>query len=124
VELDTEAFSQTLRRVSLLSSNRFKGVNFHIKATKIQMEAENPDLGSAQDEVDCVRKKGGDLKVRFNARYILEALNSVESKKTLLKFVGREAPCVVFPVDKEQEMQQKNSLCVVMPMKIPKDSKK
>ena len=119
VVLNTEAFSQTLRRVSLLSSNRFKGVNFHVKATKIQMEAENPELGSARDEVDCVRKKGEDLKVRFNARYVLEALNSIESEKALLEFGGREAPCVILPIDnKKQEMQQKNSISVVMPMKM------
>ena len=117
VVLDTESFNQTLRRVSLLSSNRFKGVNFHVKENKIQMEAENPELGSAQDEVACVRKKGVDFKVRFNARYILEALNSLGSKQTLMEFGGKEAPCIIYPVLRKGERSQ-HSLCVVMPMKM------
>lgn len=117
VVLETDVFSQTLRRVSLLSSNRFKGVNFHVQANKIQMEAENPELGSAQDEVACVRKKGGDLKVRFNARYVLEALGSLGSEQALVEFGGKEAPCIIYPVLKKKEKLQ-HSLCVVMPMKM------
>ena len=116
VELNTESFQQTLRRVSLLSNNRFKGVNFNIKAKKIQMEAENPDLGSAQDEVSCIRKKGQDLKVRFNARYVLEALSTVPTEKALVEFGGREKPCVIRPLSKKE--QDQNSIAVVMPMKI------
>ena len=115
VTLDAEDFMQALRRVSLLSSNRFKGVNFHISEKKIQMEAENPDLGSARDEVACVRKKGEDLKVRFNARYVLDALSSIEKDQVLVSFGGKEKPCIVTPV-KEQARQ--HSLCVIMPMKM------
>ena len=112
--VSAEEFGQALRRVSLLSSNRFKGVNFHIKEKKIQMEAENPDLGSAQDEVACVRKKGEDIKVRFNARYMLEALGSFEGGKAVVDFGGKEKPCVIYPEKKEKF----HSLCVVMPMKM------
>ncbi|MYE07937.1 MAG: DNA polymerase III subunit beta [Oligoflexia bacterium] len=116
VEVDTNQFSQTLRRVSLLSSTRFKGVNFDITEKKIQMESENPDLGKAQDEVTCVRKKGGDLKVRFNARYILEALSSIGTKKAFITFGGKEKACVIYPVLKGE--REKHSFCVIMPMKM------
>lgn len=117
VELEAERFYQVLKRVSLLSSTRFKGVNFQIMEKKILMEAENPDLGSAQDEVACVRKKGKDLKVRFNARYVLEALGSLSSKRISMNFGGKEKPCVIQPVSSDKKESQA-SLCVVMPMKI------
>ena len=117
VELETEIFSQALRRVSLLSSNNFKGVNFHLHEEKVQMEAENPELGSARDEIPCKRKKGEDLKVRFNARYVLEALNSFGSQKVLVEFGGKESPCVISPVLGKDDKKQ-HSLCVVMPMKM------
>ena len=122
VVLKTEDFINTLRRVSLLSSNRFKGVNFHIKEKQIFMETENPNLGSAQDEVACVRKKGKDLKVRFNARYILEALASMGCVQVLIEFGGSEAPCTLKPFleedKKDKKDKQRQSLCVVMPMKM------
>ena len=119
VVLDTEVFSQTLKRVSLLSSNRFKGVNFQIKKDKVLMEAENPELGSAQDEVPSYKKTGGDLKVRFNARYVLDALNSFETKQVGVEFGGKEAPCIIRPVlNIKEKNRQQQSLCVVMPMKM------
>lgn len=119
VVIDTEKFIQALRRVSLLSSNRFKGVNFHVKEKQVLMEAENPELGSAQDEVACIRKKGENLKVRFNARYVLESLASIESAQVLVEFGGSEAPCTLQPfLGVKKETQQKQSLCVVMPMKM------
>lgn len=118
VVLDTDLFSHALRRVSLLSSNRFKGVNFHVGSDKIRMEAENPDLGSAQDEVVCENKAGKSLKVRFNSRYILEALMAMGSEKIQIEFGGSEAPCVIAPQYREKEEKKKASLCVIMPMKM------
>ncbi len=115
VTLNAEHFEQALKRVSLLSSSRFKGVNFHVTEKKIQMEAENPELGSARDEVASVRQKGKDLKVRFNAGYILEALSSVGKGPVAVSFGGGEKPCVLSPV---KEKKLKKSLCVVMPMKM------
>jgi len=117
VVLSTEEFGHSLRKVSLLSSSKYKGVNFYIKKNKIQMEAENPDLGSAQDEVKSERKKGEDLAVRFNARYVLEALRSIDSEKTLLEFCGKEKPCLIRPY-LENENKSEQGLCVVMPMKM------
>ncbi len=117
IELDAEIFNQALRRVSLLSSNSFKGVNFHILEKTVQMEAENPELGSARDEISCKRKQGKDLKVRFNARYILEALNSLGGQKVLVEFGGKESPCVIYPVS-DEDGEKQHSLCVVMPMKM------
>ena len=113
--LNAEHFEQALKRVSLLSSSRFKGVNFHIMEKKIQMEAENPELGSARDEVACVRQKGEDLKARFNAGYILAALSSMGKGPLELSFGGGEKPCVLSPI---KEKGLKKSLCVVMPMKM------
>ena len=97
VTLKTELFIQALRRVSLLSSNRFKGVNFYVREKKIQMEAENPELGSAKDEVACLRQKGQDLQVRFNAGYVLDALSSVEKGSVVMRFGGRGKPLCYKP---------------------------
>lgn len=118
VVLKADLFAHALRRVSLLSSNRFKGVNFHVGAKKILMEAENPDLGSAQDEVVCENKTGKTLKVRFNSRYILDALAAMGSEKIQIELGGSEAPCVITPLYPAKEEKKKASLCVIMPMKM------
>ena len=116
IKTDVELFSRALRRVSVLSSDRFKGVNFHITEKKIQMTTESPEQGSAQDEVACERNKGEDLKARFNAGYILNALSSFESGEVFVELGGSEAPCVIRSAEKKDTLCK--SLCVVMPMKM------
>ena len=120
VEVDTELFSQTLKRVSLLSHNRYKGVTFYVEDKKIKMSAESPDLGSAQDEVAVVSKKGQDLKIRFNARYVLEALSVIESPKVLLEFGGENQACVFTSKESKSGTKSvlKKSLGVAMPMRL------
>ena len=119
VEVDKEHFNQTLKRVSLLSHNRYKGVTFYVEDKKIRMEAESPDLGSAQDEVKVLSKKGQNLTIRFNARYVLEALSVIESQNVLLEFGGKNKACVFIPKEsKGKKSLLQKSFGVVMPMRI------
>ena len=112
VKVDVEQFSQALRRVALLSNSRFKGVTFQIKGNFIQMEAEHPEMGSAKDEVKCMEKDGDDLKVRFNARYLLEAVATMKQKDVLMEFNGKDRPVLIKADEKDL------GLSVIMPMKI------
>ena len=116
VKVSVEEMSQALKRVALLSNSRFKGVTFHVKSKKIQMEAEHPELGSAKDEVSCLEKTGEDLKVRFNARYILESLASIDKPEALIEFSGKNKPCLIKAYSKKESSV--SGLSVVMPMKI------
>ena len=116
VMLDKENFSQTLKRVSLLSHNRFKGVTLHVQKDKIKMESES-DLGSAKDEVALLKKTGEDLTIRFNARYVLEALSVIETVQVTLEFGGKNKACIFLPFEKKKKFSQK-SLGVVMPMQM------
>lgn len=118
LNVNTEQFSQSLKRVSLLSNNRYKGVNFNIKKDTIEMEAENPELGSAQDTIPCMQKTGEDIQVRFNARYVLEVLNYIDTKKVCLEFKNKDTPCVIRPHYEEKNTNKQYSLSVVMPMKL------
>lgn len=116
LKINTTMFSQALKRVSLLSNTRFKGVTFHIKGNKIAMEAEHPELGSAHNEVECLDKKGPDLSIRFNARYVLEALNHLDGEEAELELKNKVSPCLIRPVTKKEASF--SSLGVVMPMQI------
>ena len=117
-KVKADVFHQALRRVSLLSNNRFKGVTFQIKGKKIQMEAEHPELGSAQNEIESVRKTGSDLKIRFNARYILEAINSLNCEEVEIELKNKTFPCLIRPSEENKEKKNQETLCVIMPMQI------
>jgi DNA polymerase-3 subunit beta len=66
-------FLHALRRVSLLSSERYKGIKMEFKAGKVSITASNPELGEAVEDVE-IDYQGKTLTVGFNARYLIDVL--------------------------------------------------
>jgi DNA polymerase-3 subunit beta len=64
---------QALRRVSILSSERYKGIKMEFSDGKVSISANNPDLGEAVEEVEA-EYKGKPLSIGFNARYLIDVL--------------------------------------------------
>jgi DNA polymerase-3 subunit beta len=64
---------QSLRRVSILSNERYKGVKIEFTEDKVSLSANNPDLGEAVEEIDA-EYKGKPVTIGFNARYLLDVL--------------------------------------------------
>ncbi len=73
VHVERDALLHTVRRVSLLSSDRAHGVRFRISEDRLEISASNPDLGDAAEDIE-VAYQGPDLEIGFNARYLLEVL--------------------------------------------------
>jgi DNA polymerase III subunit beta len=62
-----------LRRISLLASERSRGVKLHVEKGRLELSASNPDQGEASEDIEV--SYGGDaLTIGFNARYLLDAL--------------------------------------------------
>lgn len=109
--IDRETFLGSIRRVSLLSNHKSKGVTIALSNGKMEISSNNPELGDAKEEID-VEYKGEDLKIGFNARYILDILNSFEDDSLALQLDGQLSPGLIRPLN------DKNYTCVVMPMRI------
>jgi DNA polymerase-3 subunit beta len=65
---------QALRRVSILSSERYKGIKMDFDSNKVSVSANNPDLGEAVEELE-VEYSGKAITIGFNARYLIDVLN-------------------------------------------------
>jgi DNA polymerase-3 subunit beta len=72
-KLDHEELLRALRRVSILSSERYKGIKMEFANGKLSISANNPDLGEAVEEIDA-DYKGKTIAIGFNARYLLDVL--------------------------------------------------
>lgn len=109
--LVVEAFSRALRRVVILSAERSRAVKFELSDGQLRLSSNNPDLGEAQEELD-VDYAGEPLTVAFNARYLIDALNSVKAKEVRLGFKDATSPAQLIPTDDD------DALAVVMPMRV------
>jgi len=72
--LDHDELLQALRRVSILSSERYKGIRMEFTNGKVCISANNPDLGEAAEDVEA-EYKGKPISIGFNARYVIDVLS-------------------------------------------------
>jgi DNA polymerase-3 subunit beta len=111
--LPLEIFSNAIKRVSLFSSERSRGVKFTLEKNKMRLFSSNPELGEARDKLE-IDYKGGPIEIGFNAQYVLEFLSTTGAEKIRLELKD-ENSAALFRPDGEEEIK---SLYVLMPMKI------
>jgi len=74
VRVDREPLFGALRRVSILSSERSRGVKLRLQPGILEVLTTNPDIGEAAEEME-VDYGGDEFAIGFNARYLLDVLN-------------------------------------------------
>ncbi|MBN2497700.1 MAG: DNA polymerase III subunit beta [Deltaproteobacteria bacterium] len=111
LQLDRKSFLDSLRRISILSSDRSLGVKFILSSGKLIVTTSNPDLGEAKEEIG-IEYDGGEVTIGFNARYLIDALSNIDSERVDLSLEDDLSPGVLRPADDELYT------CVVMPMRI------
>lgn len=101
----------SLKRVSLLSNQKSKGVTFNFTNGRLEISSNNPELGDAKEEIE-VSYKGNGLKIGFNAKYIIDVLTSMDDDQISIDLKDQLSPGVMRP------QADQNYTCVVMPMRI------
>jgi DNA polymerase III subunit beta len=79
----------------------------------LTVSAATQDIGDAASVVDGV-VEGGDMQVGFNAKYLSEALNAMDSKQVALELNGPTYAGVLRPVDGA------DFLHIIMPVTVPR----
>jgi len=113
LELSTQQFSETVRRVSLLSNERSRAVKLSLQKGRIDISSSNPEVGDAHENLE-VPYRGGNVEIGFNAKYLLDFLGAVGEGRIMLHLKDEQTQGMLTPVGGgEQEYRY-----VVMPMRI------
>jgi DNA polymerase III subunit beta len=73
VRVGSDDLLGALRRVSILSSERSRGVKLRIEPGLLEVTTTNPDIGEAREEIEA-DYAGEEFAIGFNARYLLDVL--------------------------------------------------
>jgi len=111
IKVSRNSFITALLHVALLTSERFKGVQFNISDGKLHVVLENPDIGRAEEKVD-IEYKGPDFQCAFNPRYFVEAVESMKSEYINLSLHDPSSPCIITGTEDE------GFLSLIMPMRL------
>jgi DNA polymerase-3 subunit beta len=111
VAVNRDELIHALKRVSVMSTDRSRGVKFSFSPGNLDISASNPDLGEAKEELTA-EYKGESFEVGFNAKYFIDALTSIKDDQAVLQLGDETAPCVL------ASEYDKNFTHVIMPMRL------
>jgi DNA polymerase III subunit beta len=109
--LNKQLFSMMLKRMSIFSTEDYKGVIFNFKEDRMIITSTNPVLGESKEEM-FIDYPDVPIEVAFNPKYFIDALSVIDEEQVILSIVDAQNPCLVHG-EKDQ-----NCLCIIMPMKI------
>ncbi len=104
-----------LKRVSTMASERMEGVKFSLKTNSVEMSSTHQDFGDAKEEVEMVYD-GPPFQVGFNARYLIEAFNVIDTEEVLMELKDEGSPGILRPSSSSPGLS--NQFCIVMPMRL------
>lgn len=109
--LERKVFTGALRRAHVIASEKGEGVKFTIQKNIMEIRSGGPDVGDVQEEIN-IDYQGDPIEVSFNARYLLDILNILDTEKVMIELKEELSSGVIRPMNGE------NYLYVIMPMRL------
>ncbi len=113
IEFERERLTNAVKRVALLSNERSRAVKFEIDKGKVEVTSSSSEFGEAREQL-AVDYQGPALTISFNAQYVLDFLNVVETDVVSLSLKDEVSQAVMKPVG----AQGYDYTYVIMPMRI------
>ena len=98
----------SLSRVSVLTSEKFKGVKLKANSGVLDISAHNPDQESAEEKLDIIGSSNG-FDIAFNVNYLKEVLSTIDEEEISLISFGSDKSALV-------ESGDPNQVLVLMPL--------
>ena len=109
VVISREALLETVRRVSLLSSDKANSVKLVFSENRIEVTANSPDVGEAQESMDVIYQ-GPPMQIAFNPEFLQAPLRALDSEHVYLDLIDEMSPGVL--------RIEGTFLYVLMPMRV------
>lgn len=109
VVIGREALLETVRRVSLLSSDKSNSVKLVFSENRIEVTANSPDVGEAQESMDVIYQ-GPPMQIAFNPEFLQAPLRNLDTDDVYLDLIDEMSPGVL--------RIEGTFLYVLMPMRV------
>jgi DNA polymerase-3 subunit beta len=113
IEFDRDRLTSAVKRVALLSNERSRAVKFEVSKGKVEVTSSSSEFGEAREQLP-VEYADTTVTISFNAQYVLDFLNVVETEVVSLSLKDDVSQAVMKPVGAEGY----DYTYVIMPMRI------
>ncbi len=112
--VDKNQIMHSLRRMDVMSSERYSGVKIEVDENKMVLNSTNPDVGEANDEID-ISYVGRKLEVGYNVKYLIDAIDVIDESTISFEMRDNEGAGVMKSAGTDRYM------CIIMPIKLRRD---
>ena len=109
--IDASEFAKSVDRVATISSERARAVKLSLSKEKLILSVNAPETGLAIEEIP-VAYEGEEIEIGFNAKYLQEISNQVESGEAIFLFNDVGDPALM------KDNNDDTAVYVVMPMRV------
>jgi len=115
--VDRDVLAKAVDRVATVSSGKGSAVKFAFDpAGALTLTTNNPDAGSANDEVTIENAKGDAVEIGFSGKYCLDMLGAAEGKRLTFSLGDAGSPALIQREDADDV--EIKPLFVLMPMRV------
>ncbi|QBR83003.1 DNA polymerase III subunit beta [Legionella israelensis] len=111
IVLDCVSFKKALSRIVILAHEKSKAVMLHLQPSLLTLIANNQEQEEAVESLEAFTE-GDEIKIGFNASYVLDVLNHFGEGQIRLSMLSTESSILIESVDNEHYQY------ILMPMKI------
>jgi DNA polymerase-3 subunit beta len=119
LNVNRDALSAALDRVSVFSDSLTKQVKFSISKNRLRLVVQTPDQGEATEDLD-VKYDADDLDIGYNAVYLLDILRTMDAEDVLMQLNTPVTAGLLVPAPSGESKAPavESLLCLVMPLRL------
>jgi DNA polymerase-3 subunit beta len=111
IEIDKNEFILALKRINLFSDDEFSSIKFTLSENLLSLSSKDMDIGSGIEKLK-ISYIGEEMDIGFNARYFIESLQVMQSKKIKCYLSSKDTPFLI------EGDEDPGYVSVIMPMTI------
>ncbi len=85
---------EALKRISVISAERYRPVSFNVSPGTLVLVSQHPDLGEGREKVP-IQYEGEEFVLNFNAKYLIDVLEVLGSEEVEFYMRDEDTPCVI-----------------------------
>jgi DNA polymerase-3 subunit beta len=113
LSINREQFLSSIKRVSIFSNKTTHQVKLKVTGSELSISAEDLDFANEANERLTCSYEGEDMEIGFNAKFLIEMLDHLESDEVTLRMSAPNRAGLIVPNDKEDD---EDILMLVMPV--------
>ncbi len=112
IKVMKKEFLDSVKRVSAVIEGDTKPLKLTLKENLLELKSASPEYGEAIDEIS-IDYSDEEFTIGFNAKYIIEAVDVIDTDEVIIKFTNPNAQTLFVPSEETDRYK-----AIVMPMEI------